>query len=118
MINHLIIVGRRQLRWPRIFLLLLLDVLRPGVGAACLRLGADHERVVPHGLRLLGTLIQLLSVLPVEGSETCAVALDASWLPDASCMLVAGLQSSSMKVSMPVLRGGLLLPTPNSPFST
>lgn len=75
------------------------------MGTACLRLGADHERVAPHGLRLLGTLVQLLSALPTESSGTCAVALNASWLPDASCMLLAGLQSSSIKVSMLMLTG-------------
>lgn len=99
--------GKWEVRRLKILFLLRLSGLRPDVGTACLRLGADHERVAPHGLRLLGTLILLLSARHMEGPGPNAVVLDAFWLPDASRMLVAGLQSSSMKVSSLIMLRGL-----------
>ena len=61
--------------------------------AASLRLGADHERVAPHGLRLLGTMLALLAKQsqPVQ-------ATFASWLEAARGTVVGGIQSASMKV--------------------
>ncbi|KAK9866908.1 hypothetical protein WJX84_006755 [Apatococcus fuscideae] len=73
----------------------LLGVAMPIMMAACLRLGVDHERVAPHGLRLLATLLQLLSIS--QEPAGCASVSSATWLLDAQRMVTAGLQSSSMK---------------------
>ena len=59
----------------------------------------DHERVAPHGLRLLAALLQLLSATSMEQPADCPHAPYASWLSDAQRVITSGLQSASMKVS-------------------
>ena len=59
----------------------------------------DHERVAPHGLRLLAALLQLLSPTTMKQPADCAHDPYASWLSDAQRVITAGLQSLSMKVS-------------------
>ena len=68
----------------------------PVYGAVALKLAADHEKVAPHGLRLLGALFTLLDGQAPPGSQLSQEA--ASWLPRAQQAIAEGTQSRSMKV--------------------
>ncbi len=62
--------------------------------AAALRLGVDHERVAPNGLRLIGILFTLLPQSPAEAGNDVM-----SWLETAQRAIVEGILSRSMKVT-------------------